>query len=58
MRIEIQRGKRRIHTTVSELFEALRAVARSEAEAVAVFESMVNEGRVRVVAAAELARAA
>jgi hypothetical protein len=49
MRIEIVRGKKRIRTTLGELFAALRSVARSEAEAEAVFECMVNEGRVRVL---------
>jgi hypothetical protein len=58
MRIEILRGKRRIETTLGELFDALRSVARSDAEAEAVFECMVNEGRVRVLAGMELARAA
>jgi hypothetical protein len=56
MRIEILRGKRRIVTTLGELFAALRSVAQSDAEAEAVFECMVDEGRVRVLPS--LARAA
>lgn len=58
MRIEIRRGKQRITTTLGELFAALRAVAQSEGEAEAVFECMVNEGRVRVLTERKLARAA
>jgi hypothetical protein len=55
MRIEILRGEKRIETTLGELFEALRSVAQSDAEAEAVFECMVNEGRVRVLTSFPLA---
>lgn len=56
MRIQIVAGKSLLETTLHQLFEALRSVADSEAEAEAVFEEMVDEGRVRVVW--ELPRAA
>lgn len=56
MRIQIVSGSKRLETTLRELFEALRAVAASEAEAEAVFERMVDEGRVHVLL--ELAEAA
>jgi hypothetical protein len=49
MRIQIVSGKKRLETTLRDLFAALRAVAASEAEAEAVFERMVDEGRVRAV---------
>lgn len=56
MRIQVISGRSVIDTTLASLFNALRSVARSDAEAEAVFECMVNEGRVRVTT--ELARAA
>jgi hypothetical protein len=56
MRIQVVAGRSVIETTLAELFDALRSVARSEAEVEAVFESMVDGGRVRVLA--DFARAA
>jgi hypothetical protein len=56
MRIQVVAGRSVIETTLKGLFDALRSVARSDAEAEAVFEAMVDEGRVRVLA--DFARAA
>jgi hypothetical protein len=49
MRIRVVDGSSTIETTLRRLFDALRSVARNEAEAEVVFETMVNEGRVRVL---------
>jgi hypothetical protein len=49
MRIQVVDGRSAIETTLRRLFDALRSVARNEAEAEVVFETMVNEGRVRVL---------